>query len=175
MDWSKQDVELATEMGLSRERIRQLRRKFGAPTSAHHRTLRTTAKALQWARDNLDGLKGLTGAEVWRKYGLSPNWRCSQLYQFLRPYLRGGDLLRKHRWDSMNLRLPNRDLERIWRLGKNTVGYYRVRNRRPQPSWTYKHGHPQFSGRRKVLAYHRALKTEKRNAAKYFARVASQR
>ncbi len=36
VDWEKQDVVLAREMGLSRERIRQVRRELGRPNSPLH-------------------------------------------------------------------------------------------------------------------------------------------
>ena len=172
VDWSEQNVELAAETGLSRERIRQIRHLVGAPKSPHHGRVRKSAKLLQWARDRLDELRGLSGAEVWRKYGLSPHWRAGPLYQFLKPVLRNGKLIRKHRWDLMNFRLPNRDLERIWRLPGNTAGAYRRRNQRPPPIWSFKRGHPQFRGRRQLEAYHRAVSAEKRNAARYFAQAA---
>ncbi len=35
-NWRKQDVELAREKGLSRERIRQIRELLGLPKSPHH-------------------------------------------------------------------------------------------------------------------------------------------
>jgi hypothetical protein len=169
VDWSKQDAELAAETGLSRERIRQIRQLVGAPKSPHHGRVRKSAGALRWAKDNLDNLKGLSAAELGRKYGLSPHWRVGPLYQFLKPVLRDGRFIRKHRWDLMNFRLPNRDLERIWRLPFNAAGSYRRRNQRPTPTWAFKRGHPQFSGRGQLQAYHRAVKTEGRIAARYFA------
>ena len=79
---------------------------------------------------------------------------------------------RKHRWGMMNFRLPNRDLERIWRLPSNTAGSYRRRNQRLPPRWSFKRGHPQFSGRRQLQAFHRAVSAEKRSAAGYFAQAA---
>ena len=173
VDWSKQDCELADEMGLCRERIRQIRKQVGAPKPTHHRRVRKTAQALQWAKDNLDKLKGLSWAELRRKYGLPRHWRGSPLYQFLKPFLRDGSLNRKHRWDLMNFSLPNRDLERIWRLPYNMAGPYRFRKQLQRPTWRFKRGTGgiQFSGRRELQAYHRAVKAEERNAARYFAQA----
>jgi len=171
VDWSKQNTELGAEMGLSRERIRQIRQLVGAPKSPYHGRMRKSAEALQWAKDNLDKLKGLSGAELGRKYGLMPHWRGGLLYQFLKPVLRDGRLIRKHRWGMMNFRLPNRDLERIWRLPNNTAGSYRRRNQRPPPRWSFKRGHPQFSGRGQLKAYHQAVKAEERNSARHFAQA----
>ena len=172
-DWSKQDVELADEMGLSRERIRQIRQKVGAPKSARQHQMRKSAALLQWAKDNRDKFKGLSAAELGRKHGLSPYWRSSPIYPFLKPLLRDGRRIRKHRWDLMNFRLPNHDLERIWRLPPNMVAAYRSRNQRPPPAWRFKRarGHPQLSRREQLPAYRRAVKAEERHAARYFAQA----
>jgi hypothetical protein len=133
--------------------------------------MRKTAELLQWTRDNLDKLKGLSGAELERKYGLKPYRRSGSLYQLLQPVLRDGRRIRRHRWDLMDFRLPNRDLERIWQLPGNMVGAYRFRNQRPPPAWAFKRGHPQFSGRGRLDAYHQTVKAEERKAARHFARA----
>jgi len=171
VDWSKQNCELADELGLSRERMRKIRQQVGAPKPTHlHRRIRKSAEALQWAKDNLDKLRGLSWAELRRKYGLS-RWRGNAVYQFLKPFLRNGR--RKHRWDLMNFRLPNRDLERIWRLPYNLAGPHRARKQLRQPTWRVKPktGEIQFNGRRECQAYHRAVKAEERNAARHFAQA----
>ena len=108
VDWSKSNAELAEEAVLSRERLRQIRQKVAAPKPTHrHNRICESAQALHWAKDNLEKLKGVSIAELGRKYGLS-RWQGSALYQFFKPFLRNGS--RKHRWDLMNFRLPNRDL-----------------------------------------------------------------
>jgi hypothetical protein len=170
MDWSKRDYELAEETGLSRERIRQIRQLVGAPRSPHHRRVRKTAAVLQWAKDNLEKLKGLSIAELGRKYGLS-RWQGSALYRFLKPFLRDGR--RKHRWDLMNFNLPNCDLERIWRLSRNMAGPYRFRKQLQRPMWCSRRGrrYKHFSGRGQGQAYHRTVQAEERKAARYFAKA----
>jgi hypothetical protein len=131
VDWSKRNIELAEETGLSRERIRQIRQQVGAPKPAHrNRRKRKAAQALRWAKDNLEKLKGLSISELGRKYGLS-RWQGSVVYQFFKPLLRDGRP--KHRWDLMNFRLPNRDLERIWRLPYNIAGPHRIRKQLQHP------------------------------------------
>lgn len=79
VDWSKQNCELAVEMGLSGERIRQIRQQLGAPKATHHHQARKTAQRLQWAKDNLDKLKGLSAAELGRKYGLKARLKLRPL------------------------------------------------------------------------------------------------
>ena len=119
VDWSKRDIELAEKADLSRERIRQIRQQLGAPKPSGYRRMRRTIAALRWAKENLDQIKGLSGTELRRKYGLRPLWKAGPLAAFLKPFLRDGRLTPKHRWDLMNFNLPSRDLQRIWRLPHN--------------------------------------------------------
>jgi hypothetical protein len=173
VDWSKQDCKLADEMGLSRERIRQVRQRLGAPKSTHPGRKRKFAQALQWAKDNLEKLRGLSGAEVARKYNRSRSSRHGALYEFLKPFLRDGRIIRKYPWHLMDLRLPNRDLEHIWRLPNYGLSKYRWKKRHPPPTWRVKPvtWEIQFSGPRELQAYRRAVKAEERNAARYFAQA----
>ena len=173
LDWSKTNAELADELGLTGERIRQIRLKARAPKSARAHQMRKTTAALQWAKDNLEQIKGLTAAELGRKHGINLRWRRGPLYQFLKPFLRNGILFKKHRWDLMNFKLPNRDLERIWKLPRYMVTAYRFRNRRPRPTWRSRRGcgPTQLIGRGQLQAYLRAVKAEEQNAARCFARA----
>jgi hypothetical protein len=173
LDWSKQDCELAAEMGLSGERLRQIRQQLGAPKPTHPHRRRTTRQALEWAKDNLDKLEGLSWAELQRKHGLTNYWRRSPLHSFLRPFLRNGSHARKHPWDSMNFSLPNGDLARMWRLPYSQVASYRSENQRGRSRWRLKLESVclRFSGRRELQAYRRALKAEERNAARHFAQA----
>ncbi len=171
LDWSKSNSELADKAGLSRERLRQIRQAVGVPKPAHrHRRVAKSAKVMRWAKDNLEKLKELSGAELRRKYGLG-FWRGTAIHQFLRPYLRDGR--RKHRWDLMDFRLPNHDLERIWRLPHNSAGARRCGKHLPQSTWYFRlgRGHRRLGGRGQFEAYRRAVKAEQRKAARYFART----
>ena len=172
MDWSKQNSELADEMGLSQERIRQIRQQLGAPNPTHPNRWRKTAQALQWAKDNLDKFKGLSGAELEREYGLSRHWQSGPLYLLLKPFLREK---RKHPWVQIDFRLPNRDLALIWRLPPNLVSKHRLMKQRQPPTWRCKPGRGdiQFSGRAQVQAYRRAVKAAERKAAWYFAQASA--
>jgi len=175
LDWSKSNSELADEAGLSRERLRQIRQAVGVPKPAHrHNRLPKSAKVMQWAKDNLEKLKGLSGTELRRKYGLG-FWRGTALYQFLRPFLRDGR--RKHRWGLMDFRLRNRDLERIWRLPHNVVGSHRCAKQLSRSTWYFRRGrgYTHLDGRGQIEAYRRTVKAEERKAARYFAQAARNR
>lgn len=174
VDWSKQNVVLAEELGLSRERLRQIRQEIGAPKPPQPHLSRKSVAALQWAKEHLEEIKGLSAPEVGRKYGLKRYWHQSAVGAFLRPLLRNGRYFRKHRWDLMDFNLPNHNLERIWRLPLHMVGSYRRRNGRPASKWYFKDG-PQYtklSGRRQPQAYARAVRAEERKAKIYFSQAA---
>jgi hypothetical protein len=173
VDWSKSNAELADAAGLSRERLRQIRQRVGAPKPTHlHHRVRKSAEALQWAKDNLEKLKGLSLSELGRKYGLS-RWQGSAVYQFLKPFLRNGRHATKHPWDLMNFSLPNGDLARIWRLPYSQVASHRSDNQRGRSRWRLKLESVclRFRGRGQLQAYHRAVKAEERNAARHFAQA----
>jgi hypothetical protein len=171
VDWSKQNCELADERGLSQERVRQVRKQLGAPKPTHPDRKRKTRQVMQWAKENLEELKGLSPAELGRKYGISSRWRGGPLYLFLKPFLR--DSKRKPPWHRIDFRLPNRDLARIWRLPPNLVSKHRLKKQCQPPTWRCKTGRGgmQFSGRAQVQAYRRAVKAEERKAARYFAQA----
>jgi hypothetical protein len=170
-DWSKSNAELADEAGLSREPLRQIRHALGAPDPPHRSyRRRKTAEDLQWAKDNLEKLKGLCKAELARKYGVSRS-KANPIIRFLEPFLR--DARQKYRWDLMTFSLPSCDLERIWRLPHNMAASYRYRKRLPRPAWFVIEGRPyaRLSGRGQLQAYRRAVKAEERFAARYLAQV----
>jgi hypothetical protein len=173
LDWSKQNCELACEMNLTPERIRQIRQQVGNPEPDHPGRPRRARDDMQWAKNNLEKIKGMSGAEVERKYGLRHNWRAGPQYQILKPFLRDGRLHTKHPWHLMNFRLLNRDLERIWKLSYNMVGAYRYRKRLPLQLWrfTSRTGNIQDGGRGQLQAYRRDVKAEERKAARYFAQI----
>jgi hypothetical protein len=174
VDWSKQDCVLADELRVNAETIRQVRQQLAAPKPTHPKRRRKTTRALQWGKDNLDKLKGFSGAELQRKYGLKDSWRHPPLYWFLKPFLRNTIHATKHPWGRMDFHLPNGDLARIWRVPYSQVASHRSENRRSRPRWRRK---PESAGiifrrQRQLLAYLRAMKAEEKKAARYFAQVA---
>ena len=172
-NWSKQDRELARAKGLSSQRIAQIRQLLDAPQSpncgADLARLRRTTNALQWVAKNLHRLKGLSGAEVRRKYGIDPH---SPRFEFLKAkgILRDGRYYRKHLWHLMNFDLPSGILERIWKLPHNVAASYRSRKRLAASKWTLVGGPDAMRRRGGVRAYNRAVQTEERKAAKFFAK-----
>ncbi len=170
-DWAKQDVELARETGLSRERLRQIRRLLGVPRPPHHgsrpASRRQNALALQWAAENLDRLKGLSAAEVERKYGFKQHLPVYALLK-AKGVLRDARLIREYRWSLMKFELPDGGLQRIWKLPLYRATRYRSEKRLPAPRWNLIGGRAALPRGGELRAYNRAVQAEERKAAKYF-------
>jgi len=164
MDWSKQDGDLAVEMRLSKERIRQIRMLVGAPKSINHRKVRKHVREFQWCKENLNKLKWLSVPEVRQKYGLRIA-QSTSLYLFLRRHLRGS----KYPWHLVNFDLPSAVLDRIWRLPHNLAASNRSRNKRQNPRWAFMGRQPKLKSRAQHQAYQRAVKAEERKAAVYYS------
>ena len=174
MDWSKQDCELAGELGVNAETIRQAPQQIAAPKPTPPKRRRKTIQALQWGKDNLDKLKGLSAAELQRKYGLKGSWRNTPLYSFLKPFLRNTRKATKYPWDRMDFHLPVGDLARIWRVPYIQAVSHRSAKRRSRPRQCRTRGNAGIPvrGRLKVPACLRTVKAEEKKAARYFAQVA---
>jgi len=123
---------------------------------------------VQWAAENLERLRGLSGAELKRKYGFAQD---SRVYAFLKAkgVLRDGHLIRKYRWDLMNFELPNGVLQRIWKLPLCRATHYRSEKRLPASRWTLIRGRAARPRGGELRAYHRAVQAEEQKAAQYFA------
>lgn len=58
VDWTQRDVDIASGIGRTRERVRQVRKKLGKPPSPHH--------VGRWVIDNREKISGLTIKEIHR-------------------------------------------------------------------------------------------------------------
>lgn len=76
-DWSKQDIELAKQYNITRERVRQIRRKYSLPNARNHRKWtkeKVTASLMVWlgwtyhpASEDTDKGDGLGKLSFWTK------------------------------------------------------------------------------------------------------------
>ncbi len=169
VDWTKQNIEIATETGLTPERIRQIRRMLRVRPSPRHGRQHSTRAGLQWARENFARLQGLTYEEVQKEFGRSIN-RSGLLYRYLKEHKAMRDSRVKHPWARMNFALPSQDLGRIWRLPFNMAASYRYRKGIAGPRWSYKGGPEPLQERRHRRAYLGAVHAEERKAQEFFAR-----
>jgi len=169
-DWTKQNVELAAETGLSTERIRQIRRILGAPPSPYHLQRPAVRRLLAWAKDNLDKLRGMTWREIQQMHGLDVA-RGGRLYDFLRQHkvCRFGNL--RHPWDQMNFELPSSVLQRVWKLPRNMVASYRLRKGLAPARWPLKGRLAYLRKRGPLRGFLRAVKAEEKKAQRYRPRA----
>lgn len=68
IDWSKQDIVLAEENGISRERIRQLRKSLNKPKSLKHRQKRNSeGYNMNWSQVDWT----MSNSKIGRLFGMS--------------------------------------------------------------------------------------------------------
>lgn len=121
VNWlNQQDIVIARQLGVSRERVRQIRRKFGHPNPINYHqptgpTYKQAALALaalhpDWTRREL--VKAL-GCSIGTVAGLRL----------------GQDSRKKYPWHLMNWALSNRDLGHIWGLSAHSIAMHRYQHR----------------------------------------------
>jgi len=129
VDWTQRDSQLARAIGISRERVRQVRAARGIGPSDHQARLEQFER---WVHANRKHLHGLRADEVIAKWG-SPH-SLSMARRLLkkakvRPFSRGA------RWQEADWRLPNRDLARIWAVTPNCITDVRARLKMGPSQW----------------------------------------
>lgn len=166
LDWTKQDAALAREIGVSRERVRQVRLELGKPKAKRHRArLSTPVRDAILAK--LKSADGLTMREVAAATGST----LPYVYQVGRMI---GYQFRNDRgtmpWHLMNWDLPNTTLQQVWGLApppsqrdgfapaqaRHRLGY-------PKAKWDMRY-------RQRVEsdpAYQAAVREERRTAAEW--------
>ncbi|HEY2585200.1 MAG TPA: hypothetical protein VGI81_05500 [Tepidisphaeraceae bacterium] len=153
IDWRKTNVQIARELGVSRERVRQVRRTSGiAPVeTAAQRFSHFVVTHRERLRDStvrgaieLSGMKVCyeVARQVLRKAGIKP--------------LKRNDEPLPHDW-----RLPNRDLARIYGRSEQQIANLRFRTAAGAAKWDLRGGRAL-----RDPAYRAALEREKRWAAR---------
>jgi len=121
VDWCKRDAAIARDLGVSRERVRQVRASRGIGPSAHRKLVHQFSR---WVIANRDRLHGLPVYEVLKTFG------CDLSQQVARRLLRAHGV-KPHdpasRWRGIEWRLPNRDLARIWDTSAKYIANIRAR------------------------------------------------
>ena len=120
-DWSLRDAEIARSLGISRERVRQVRAARGIGPSAHRASVERFCK---WIAANSERLNGLPVLDVLKLFGSDLS------VQVARRLLRAQGV-KPHdstcRWRILDWRLPNRDLGRIWSTSAKYIANIRAR------------------------------------------------
>lgn len=128
VDWTRSDVDLCMELGVSRERVRQVRVKLGKP------------KRYEWQlkferfKERFKEVKELSYAEANEAEPLAElsfTKYCRRLW-IKRKLLKtsGGS---KHPWALVDWRLPNRLLDEIWKLPAGRASTRRCDYQSPKP------------------------------------------
>lgn len=126
MDWRKRDVDISRELGVSRERVRQMRWAMGVPTKKDF--LKTEfEKFRQWANQNRNDLRGLSLKDILNicniKVGepLIAKW-CKKLG--IGKALPIRDRIRPDNLESMTKKVKVReDMSECWHFHEGRHGY----------------------------------------------------
>jgi hypothetical protein len=149
VDWCHRDAQIARELGISRERVRQVRASRGIGPSAHRAMV---LKFSRWISSNRDRLHGLPVYEVMKMFG------CDLSQQVARRLLRAHDI-KAHdpasRWRGIDWHLPNRDLASIWSTSAKYIANIRARLEVGPAEWDAKSSKIEQS-----LEYQQALAQE---------------
>ncbi|HWE93349.1 MAG TPA: hypothetical protein VG269_05185 [Tepidisphaeraceae bacterium] len=132
VNWQQRDAEIARDLGVSRERVRQVRADRGIGPSAHRALVLKFGK---WAAANRERLHGLPVTVVLKTHGTD----LSQ--QVARRILRAQSILPHDpaaRWRDVDWRLPNRDIARIWGTSAKYVANIRARLQTGSANWDAK-------------------------------------
>lgn len=140
INWTQRDVDIAESIGLSRERVRQLRKEAKAPRSPFQQISKEGIRLIEWIEYFRSTLSGrITQREFLLVSGtpLSDNgaFRIADGYNF-----KFCSLQVWYKRLGINLQLPNVDLERIWGLSENLVGNARCRYNLRGPRWNIQGG-----------------------------------
>ena len=147
IDWNKQDIIISEEFGVSRERIRQLRKihKQPAPPIRIWR-LKTGPKEgslNHFVINNPDLIRDKTIPEIVKllKVNKIEMRSLSNLYVILNrtslPYKR---LIKYHDWANVNFDLPNSIIAQIWGIKTSVVAVHRAVHNIPLAKWDIRFG-----------------------------------
>jgi len=152
VDWTERDADIARELGVSRERVRQVRADRQAGPSSHRLTVR---KFVGWCKARRKELHGQTVAAVVAKFGGGLSQQVARRIMRaarVEPHDPG------ERWREAEWRLPNRDLAEIWDASPKYVANIRARLQVGHAQWDSRNGAASDARYRKLIT------TEKQKA-----------
>jgi len=138
LDWEKQDVELAAELRVTRERVRQVRKKLEKPPSPlHYRNRHSPVHRIERCLKRLASDK-----EIPPQHCLVARFNTSFGILHRAGKNIGIEFGTSHRLITMlpiNWDLPNPDLVRIWLKGirchKHAIAQHRYEHEMQRPLW----------------------------------------
>lgn len=184
VDWTLQDTEIARVLDVSREAVRQQRRKRNAPDSPRKGKNKGKFKLNPETQAMLDLVPKIAGKKLSEIYNLlppdlkkffdskKPN-ALMGLYQFLYSHKIEFKPNRPFTWvgliDSINWDLPNVDLDNLWNRKKqpNIMANLRCRYKKPAAKWDGRLNHDSPD-------YKAALAAEEKKANEYYDSLTEQ-
>jgi hypothetical protein len=162
VDWRQANVALARQMGVSQERVRQIRKSLNKPEKTIKAPHPGVNRRLRQIDVNLDRLRGLTLRQATELlcFGLASGTAARRYLDALE-VLRHGS--RRHPWNEMNFDLGNTVLARIWKVRRDIITTYRHRHGIGPAKWNGNTFHPS-SRRANDATYCRAVADERAKA-----------
>jgi Fe2+ or Zn2+ uptake regulation protein len=171
LDWTQTDRELSHRLGLSRERIRQIRREQGIADPPFKHLQQPTIAFRLWLRQNRARAGALTAEQLATESG------CKLHRETIARHMLAEGIAwvwrsqaRPDYWLYCNWALPSWDLADIWGRSTRRFAIWRLRGHYRRPQWNRltihkKKGTPEYeeyckaleAERRKAQAYRRAL------------------
>jgi len=121
VNWSLRDAEIARELDVSRERVRQVRTERKMGPSAHRLRVQ---KLGRWIKSNQKKLNGVAVSQVIQEFGGNVSLQVARRLlrnEGVEPHDPGS------RWRGVDWRLPNRELARLWNASPKYVANIRAR------------------------------------------------
>lgn len=161
VDWTKQDIVISRELGVSREAVRLHRLKSGLAKSPKHKR-HTTFKHYNYIdllEKNKDKLQNKTFKEIRKILPWFDKIPARTQYYLLRKV---GIRMSANRlyWKYINFDLPNIIISEIWGYSNHYVSRYRLKNKIGPPKW-----HVYFRFGRDNLELIKAIAEEKNKVA----------
>jgi hypothetical protein len=129
LDWDKPDVQIAAELGRTRERVRQARAQLGKPRRTKHQ------KKFEAFVAALNGKTQITTKDI-AATGVSHTTGRLYVAKAGLVYVPSrGRYKCRPEWAHMNFCLPNGILSDIWRIPYSVVANYRCGMGLPSPEW----------------------------------------
>lgn len=135
IDWVQHDSKIAFEQGVTRQHISHQRKALGIPTATKLIEQQQVDKLKQLAESQGGSLEHIPVEIVMKAMNIPTVYKVTEIAK------KAGVKLKRGRADRppyhlVNWELPNIDIERIWKMSRNSPANYRCSKRLQAPRWT---------------------------------------
>lgn len=166
VDWTKQNIQLAAEFGLTPERIRQLRMKHGTEKPKTYRRRRRVLAIEQLIAEQGPNLNGKTVIQIAKVLKTVPNRSLRNLLKLNGVRVAHG--LRIRSFNRMNWELPNKILDSIWDMPPGTAARERDRLGVGPARWGSGHGPAGSLNLNDIVGLEHAMEMERKKKPNEF-------